>query len=69
MGLALIAEASDDFSIVTRSSGGVEVRMRFRLGPDVSRAPAARAGRRGGHARGSDASAPFAASPVFSTTM
>jgi anti-sigma regulatory factor (Ser/Thr protein kinase) len=68
MGLALISEASDDFSIVTRSSGGVEVQMRFRLGPDVSVREAGGA-RRGGYARGSDASAACAAAPVFSTTM
>jgi anti-sigma regulatory factor (Ser/Thr protein kinase) len=58
MGLALIAAASDDFSIVSRSNGGVEIRMRFRLGSDAPR----------GQARGSDSSATFAASPVFSTT-
>jgi serine/threonine-protein kinase RsbW len=61
MGLALIAELTDDFAIVSRSSGGVEVRMRFtvgaRPGPPDERQP-----------RGSDASARAAAGPVFSTT-
>jgi serine/threonine-protein kinase RsbW/stage II sporulation protein AB (anti-sigma F factor) len=32
MGLALIADATDSFSIVTRSAGGLEVRMRFSIG-------------------------------------
>ena len=31
IGLALIAELSDSFSVVNRSSGGTEVRMRFAL--------------------------------------
>jgi anti-sigma regulatory factor (Ser/Thr protein kinase) len=32
IGLALISGLSDDFSIVTRASGGTEVQMRFDLG-------------------------------------
>ena len=32
LGLGLIARLSDALTILTRSSGGVEVRMRFRLG-------------------------------------
>jgi serine/threonine-protein kinase RsbW len=61
MGLALIADLTDDFAIVGRSSGGVEVRMRFnvRVGPSL---------RDDGQPRGSDASARTAAGPVFSTT-
>jgi anti-sigma regulatory factor (Ser/Thr protein kinase) len=61
MGLALIADLTDDFSIVSRSSGGVEVRMRFNVG-------ARPRGPHGGQLRGSDASARTAAVPVFSTT-
>ncbi len=59
-GLVLIAQVSDDFSIVTRSSGGTEVRMRFNL------SPAKLAGRR--QSRGSDAAAARPASDCFSTT-
>lgn len=33
-GLALIAEAADNFEIATRSTGGTEVRMRFTVGGD-----------------------------------
>jgi anti-sigma regulatory factor (Ser/Thr protein kinase) len=33
-GLALIAEAADNFEIATRSTGGTEVRMRFGVGGD-----------------------------------
>jgi serine/threonine-protein kinase RsbW/stage II sporulation protein AB (anti-sigma F factor) len=60
MGLALIADLSDDFAIVTRSSGGIEVRMRFNVDVGPSRP-------HGGQPRGSDASARTAAGPVFST--
>jgi hypothetical protein len=31
LGLGLIARVSDDFAIVSRSSGGTEVRIRFNL--------------------------------------
>lgn len=33
LGLALIAQASDDFTIVPRAGGGTELRMRFGLSP------------------------------------
>ncbi len=33
-GLALIAEAADNFEIATRSTGGTELRMRFAVGED-----------------------------------
>lgn len=56
LGLALIAQASDDFTVGPRSSGGVELRMRFDLA-----APAA------GQSRGSIASASRPASSRFST--
>jgi anti-sigma regulatory factor (Ser/Thr protein kinase) len=60
MGLAVIADLTDDVTIVSRSSGGVEVRMRFSVGSQP--------GRPGAQLRGSDASARAAAAPVFSTT-
>jgi serine/threonine-protein kinase RsbW len=59
MGLALMSEVSDDFAIVSRSTGGIEVRMRFSLGPD--RLP-------DDQPRGSDLSADRPAKPIFSTT-
>jgi anti-sigma regulatory factor (Ser/Thr protein kinase) len=59
MGLALIAEATEEFSVVTRSSGGVELRMRFSIGPEPDP---------NDHPLGSDSSASRPASPVFSTT-
>lgn len=50
IGLSLISGLSDDFSIVTRSSGGTEVRMRFDLetaGPGSSAvSPEGRSARR-----------------------
>jgi anti-sigma regulatory factor (Ser/Thr protein kinase) len=55
LGMALISQASDELSIVDRSCGGTELRMRFDLAA-------------GGQARGSDASASRPASPSFSTT-
>ncbi len=58
MGLALIASACDQFSVVKRSSMGTELRMRFRLAP----------ARRRDHARGSLASAKSPARSRFSTT-
>jgi serine/threonine-protein kinase RsbW/stage II sporulation protein AB (anti-sigma F factor) len=67
MGLALIAELSDSFSVVNRSSGGTEVRMRFSL----HRQPAPRGGGRGGgdqSVRPSAASAACPASSSFSMT-
>jgi anti-sigma regulatory factor (Ser/Thr protein kinase) len=44
LGLGLIAEASDEFAIVSRASGGTEVRIRFHLAPAEVRER--RAGRR-----------------------
>jgi serine/threonine-protein kinase RsbW len=38
LGLALIAQLADDFQILSRGSGGTELRMRFNLSP-VSRVP------------------------------
>jgi anti-sigma regulatory factor (Ser/Thr protein kinase) len=35
-GLALIAEAADNFEIATRSTGGTELRMRFSVGEEMS---------------------------------
>jgi serine/threonine-protein kinase RsbW len=61
IGMALISVLTDDFAIVSRSSGGVEVRMRFNVGAGPSRPD-------GDQPRGSDASARTAAGPVFSTT-
>jgi stage II sporulation protein AB (anti-sigma F factor) len=59
MGLALIAKASDEFSILKRSSGGTEVRMRFRLKGAVPSGA--------DQPRGSVASASRPASSRFST--
>jgi anti-sigma regulatory factor (Ser/Thr protein kinase) len=65
LGLALIAQACEELTIVKRSTGGTELRMRFRLG-------AGRAEAEGGeaedHPLGSVASASSPASSVFSTT-
>lgn len=36
LGLALIAQMSDEFQILSRGSGGTELRMRFCLSPDHS---------------------------------
>jgi serine/threonine-protein kinase RsbW len=60
VGLALIAEVSDGFAVVERSSGGTEIRMRFGL-----RSPRRTSG---AYDRGSASSALRPASPVFSTT-
>jgi two-component sensor histidine kinase len=60
MGLALIAHSSQELSVVNRSSGGTEVRMRFPLGAGSDPA--------GDHARGSNSSAALPASSSFSTT-
>jgi anti-sigma regulatory factor (Ser/Thr protein kinase) len=60
LGLSLIAQLTDGFSVVNRSGGGTEVRMRFNLNageePD------------GDQSLGSVASATAPASPAFSTT-
>ena len=76
LGLALIAQATDGLTIVTRAGGGTELRMRFRLAPprgsggDQSRV-AGRDQSRGARrtqSRGSVASASSPAASVFSTT-
>jgi anti-sigma regulatory factor (Ser/Thr protein kinase) len=36
LGLALISQLTDGFSIVERSSGGTELRLRFVLDPDLA---------------------------------
>ena len=60
LGLMLISQESDDFTILKRSSGGTEVRIRFDLVPTEPR---------GEHyVRGSDAAASRPASSRFSTT-
>jgi len=59
MGLALIAHSSQELSVVNRSSGGTEVRMRFPLGAG-SDPPEDH--------RGSDFSASLPATSSFSTT-
>jgi anti-sigma regulatory factor (Ser/Thr protein kinase) len=59
LGLILIAEACDELTIVKRSNGGTELRMRFRLG-DASTLP-------GDYERGSVSSARLPACSVFST--
>ena len=61
LGLALIAQASDELTIVKRSGGGTELRMRFGVGVP--------AGRTGYESRGAGASATSPAASVFSTTM
>jgi serine/threonine-protein kinase RsbW len=69
LGLAVIASVTDGFSIVERSSGGTELRLRFSLaegGPDGrgrTRRP------RRGYERGSVSSARRPAASSFSTTM
>lgn len=59
VGLALIAQTSDGLTIMNRSNGGTEVRMRFLVGPSGGDA---------GYERGSRVSASSPASPPFSTT-
>jgi anti-sigma regulatory factor (Ser/Thr protein kinase) len=60
LGFALIALASDNFTIAERSSGGIELRIGFNLDPSGS-GP-------GGYERGSVASASAPAYSRFSTT-
>jgi serine/threonine-protein kinase RsbW len=62
-GLALVSQVSDDFSIVSRASGGTEVRIRFNLVPDGRAAVAT-----DGQLRGSLDAASRPASERFSTT-
>ena len=61
LGLMLISQESDDFTVLTRSSGGTEVRMRFDLVAVDGR-------RSGAQPRGSEAAASCPASSRFSTT-
>ena len=80
LGLALIAHASDELTIVKRSGGGTELRMRFRLGAGSASGAAANSGGAANsgscgasgsaadQSRGSVASATSPASSVFSTT-
>lgn len=58
LGLGLIAQLSDEFTLAARAAGGTEVRMRFDLVRGDPRA----------QARGSEASALRPASSRFSTT-
>jgi len=60
LGLMLISQKSDDFTILMRASGGTEVRMRFDLVAAQPRADA--------YVRASDAAASRPASSRFSTT-
>lgn len=62
VGLALIAELTDSFAIVNRSTGGTEVRMRFRLEAARRRDPGG-----GQSVRASVSSAARPAASVFST--
>lgn len=59
VGLALIAQTSDALTIMNRSTGGTEVRMRFVLSPGEADVD---------YERGSRRSANSPASPPFSTT-
>jgi serine/threonine-protein kinase RsbW len=59
LGLGLIAQMTDGFTVFERSSGGTELRLRFVLRAGASSR---------GHDRGSVSSATRAASPRFSTT-
>lgn len=63
LGLALVSQVADDFSIVSRATGGTEVRLRFNLVPDRRDAAAS-----DGQLRGSEAAAWRPASARFSTT-
>jgi anti-sigma regulatory factor (Ser/Thr protein kinase) len=72
LGLMLVSQVADDFSIVSRASGGTEVRIRFNLdqnGRSANGVPAGVIGRVGiGQLRGSLAAASRPASARFSTT-
>jgi anti-sigma regulatory factor (Ser/Thr protein kinase) len=56
LGLGLISEVSDDFAVVSRATGGTEVRIRFNLVTDVATVEeplhAGRAGNGGGRLNG-----------------
>jgi anti-sigma regulatory factor (Ser/Thr protein kinase) len=60
LGLALIAQLTDDYAIVERSSGGTELQLRFAIAPGRSAADRQQ--------RGSLLSATRPASPRFCTT-
>ncbi len=60
LGLMLMAEFSDHFTVVERSGGGTEVRMRFTIPSGQNRS--------GRQSRGSERAATRPASPTFSTT-
>ena len=66
LGLALISHLTDGFSVVERSCGGTELRLRFALPASAN----GRDGRNGNRSqsRGSEASASRPASSRFSTT-
>lgn len=70
LGLALISSLTDGFSVVERSSGGTELRLRFDLAARGSYPNRHNHGacRRGSYVRGSVASASRPASSRFSTT-
>ncbi len=68
LGLALISHLSDGFSVLERSCGGTELRMRFSLAPSkVAKQPPDQE-RLEPYSRGSSASAIRPASSRFSTT-
>ena len=49
LGLGLISQVSDDFALVSRATGGTEVRIRFNLITDDAGAEDHSAAERGGH--------------------
>jgi anti-sigma regulatory factor (Ser/Thr protein kinase) len=68
VGLALIAELTDSFAVVNRSSGGTEVRMRFKLEQARLRRDEGGGHEGGGQSvRSSNASAARPAASTFST--
>jgi anti-sigma regulatory factor (Ser/Thr protein kinase) len=76
VGLTLIAQEADDFTIGPRATRGVEVRMRFDLSSGAKQFPSRggaadqlRGGGVGGQSRGSVSSASSPAAPNFSTMM
>ena len=71
VGLAPIALLSDGFTIAKRSSGGIEMRVRFKRTEGVDRdasVPTRHDRASDGQSRGSVASATPPASPSFETT-
>jgi anti-sigma regulatory factor (Ser/Thr protein kinase) len=71
VGLALIALLSDGFTIAQRSSGGIELRIRFKLAEGLNRDAGAQPAHdraSDGQSRGSVASATAPASSPFATT-